>query len=74
MNGKIKKISAHIFIATIAVFSVKAAAHIFFVQTPVVAPAGSSIVLRNGGGFQSGDNRFQLRIQLQQVGYSQTAL
>jgi hypothetical protein len=68
MNSKIRKTCARSLIAAVALCSVAAAAQIFFVQTPVVAPAGSSIVLRNGGGFQSGDTRFQLRIQLQSGG------
>ena len=44
--------------------SVEASSQAVFVQTPVVAPPGDSIVLRNGGGFRSGDGRFQLRIQI----------
>lgn len=33
------------------------------IQTPVVPPPGSSIVLQNGSNFRSGDGRFQLRIE-----------
>lgn len=33
------------------------------IQTPVVPPPGSSIVLQNGSNFRSGDGRFELRIE-----------
>lgn len=65
MSARVRKNVRLLIYGAMILASVAASAQTIFVQTPVVAPPGSSIVLRNGGGFQSGDARFQLRIQIQ---------